>query len=75
VRFLSDKERIALLDECRRSTWPQLYLLVMLAFTTGARKGNWKPYVGATLTSTAALPPLSKRRTATRVYYHWCQRC
>jgi len=40
VRFLSDKERVALLDACRASTWPQLYLLVMLGLTTGARKGE-----------------------------------
>lgn len=40
VRFLSDDERIALLAACRRSVWPRLYLLVLLALTTGARRGE-----------------------------------
>jgi integrase len=40
VRFLSDAERDALLEACRASEWPQLYLLVLLALTTGARKGE-----------------------------------
>jgi integrase len=40
VRFLSPAERQALLDECQRSTWSKLYLLVLLALTTGARRGE-----------------------------------
>jgi integrase len=40
VRFLSDDERCRLLEACKRSPWPRLYLLVMLALTTGARKGE-----------------------------------
>jgi integrase len=40
VRFLSTAERDALLRECRRSAWPKLYLLVLLALTTGARRGE-----------------------------------
>ncbi|HEY3049524.1 MAG TPA: site-specific integrase [Polaromonas sp.] len=40
VRFLSDAERIALLAACKRSTWPKLYLLVLLGLTTGARLGE-----------------------------------
>ena len=40
VRFLSDQERKDLLQECRASKWPKLYLLVMLALTTGARRGE-----------------------------------
>lgn len=40
VRFLSDAERERLLDACRASKWPRLYLLVMLALTTGARRGE-----------------------------------
>jgi integrase len=40
VRFLSDAERAALLEECRRSKWPRLYLLVLMAITTGARRGE-----------------------------------
>lgn len=40
VRFLSDRERIALLEACRKSRWPKLYLLVLMAITTGARRGE-----------------------------------
>lgn len=38
VRFLSDDERSKLLDECRKSVSPYLYLIVVLALSTGARK-------------------------------------
>lgn len=40
VRFLSDEERTALLAACRRSKWPRLYLMVLMALTTGARRGE-----------------------------------
>lgn len=40
TRFLSNDERKALLDACRVSEAPALYALVMLALTTGARKGE-----------------------------------
>jgi integrase len=40
TRFLSDDERQRLLQACRQSKWPRLYLLVLLALTTGARKGE-----------------------------------
>ena len=40
VRFLSDDERGRLLEACRASRWPKLYMLVMMALTTGARKGE-----------------------------------
>lgn len=37
VRYLSDKDRTALVDACKASDWDKLYLLVLLALTTGAR--------------------------------------
>jgi integrase len=40
VRFLTDKERGDLLEACRRSAWKKLYLFVLLALTTGARRGE-----------------------------------
>lgn len=40
VRFLSEAERTALLAACKESKWPKLYLLVLLALTTGARSGE-----------------------------------
>ncbi|SAK40740.1 bacteriophage integrase [Caballeronia temeraria] len=40
VRFLNDDERKRLLAVSRLSTWPRLYLLILLAITTGARKSE-----------------------------------
>lgn len=40
TRFLSDDELKALLVECKRDDWDKLYLLVVMAITTGARRGN-----------------------------------
>lgn len=40
TRFLSDDERGRLLEACKASRWPRLYLLVLLALTTGARRGE-----------------------------------
>lgn len=40
TRFLSDDECQRLLDACRASSWLRLYLLVLMALTTGARKGE-----------------------------------
>ena len=39
-RYLSDDERGALLSACRVSDWDKLYLLVVLALTTGSRQGE-----------------------------------
>lgn len=40
VRYLTDDERTALLEACHESTWDSLYLLVILALSTGARQGE-----------------------------------
>lgn len=40
VRFLDDEERGRLLAACRVSSWPRLYPLVLMALTTGARRGE-----------------------------------
>lgn len=40
VRYLSKDERERLLSACQASTWPRLYLLVLMALTTGARRGE-----------------------------------
>ena len=40
VRFLTDDERTRLLAECKESQWNRLYLLVLMAITTGARRGE-----------------------------------
>ena len=40
TRFLSDEERAALLDACANSEWAPLHALVLLAITTGARRGE-----------------------------------
>ena len=38
--FLAEEECRRLLDACKASPWPKLYVLVLLALTTGARKGE-----------------------------------
>lgn len=40
VRFLSDKERIALLKSCKESDSRNLYIIVVLALSTGMRQGE-----------------------------------
>ncbi len=40
TRFLRDDERDRLLAACKASTWPRLYVLVLMGLTTGARKGE-----------------------------------
>ena len=40
IRFLSEAERTSLFKACRASHWDKLYLIVLLAITTGARKGE-----------------------------------
>jgi integrase len=40
VRFLLPEERARLLAAARISAWPKLYLLILLAITTGARRGE-----------------------------------
>jgi len=40
VRYLSTLERKRLLVSCGKAAWPKLYLLVLIAITTGARRGE-----------------------------------
>lgn len=40
VRFLADDELERLLASAKASSWPRLYLLVLMAITTGARRGE-----------------------------------
>jgi integrase len=40
IRFLSEAERTRLFSSCKASYWNKLYLIVLLAITTGARKGE-----------------------------------
>lgn len=37
---MSEEERVSLLDTCRESSWDRMYLLVLLAITTGMRKSE-----------------------------------
>jgi integrase len=39
-RFLDDRERKALMTACKESTWDKLYLVVLMAITTGMRKAE-----------------------------------
>jgi integrase len=40
VRYLSDDERAALFDACRKSQYKPLFLIVLFAVTTGMRRGE-----------------------------------
>jgi integrase len=40
TRFLSNAECERVIAACKASTWPKLYLLVLLGLTTGARRGE-----------------------------------
>jgi len=40
VRYLSTLERKRLLSACKEADWPKLYLLVLIAIITGARRGE-----------------------------------
>lgn len=40
VRFLEEDERPRLLETCKASKWPRLYAIVLMALTTGARRGE-----------------------------------
>jgi integrase len=40
VRFLDQDERRRLLDACKACAWPKMYGLVLLALTSGARRGE-----------------------------------
>jgi len=40
LRYLSNEEKTSLLEACRHSHWNKLYLIVLMAITTGARKGE-----------------------------------
>jgi integrase len=40
VLYLTDEERAALLEACRKSQWERLQLLVLMALMTGARQGE-----------------------------------
>jgi len=40
TRYLSEEERTRLFEACRASQWSKLYLLVLMAISTGARKGE-----------------------------------
>lgn len=40
TRYLSEDERKALLKACKASDWKQMYLIFILAITTGARRGE-----------------------------------
>ena len=40
IRFLDDCERASLLAACKASQWKKLYLIALMALTTGARRGE-----------------------------------
>lgn len=55
VRFLDDDERARLLAASRASSWDRLYPLVLLALTTGARRGELERLTWADIDMSRAL--------------------
>lgn len=39
-RFLTSEEQAALLNVCKTASWERMYMLVLMALTTGARRGE-----------------------------------
>jgi integrase len=62
TRFLSKDERERLLAACKASKWPRLYLLVLLAVTTGARRGELEGLRWADVDLEAALAHVGRTK-------------
>ena len=63
TRFLSDEERAALLHACANSEWAPLHALVLLAITTGARRGELLSLKWADVDLKAGRATFTTRRT------------
>src|SRR6202042_664003 len=63
VRFLSDEERRRLLSECRKSRWSSLHCLVLLAMSTGARRGELINLKWSDISLHSAPPEMYLRQT------------
>lgn len=63
ARFLSDDERVRLLNECRKSRWSSLYCLVLLAISTGARRGELINLKWSEISLRSASPEIFLRET------------
>jgi integrase len=62
VRFLSEDERQRLLDSCQVSRNSSLYTIVILALSTGARRGEYSPFIGQMWTSNAGCSRFGRPR-------------
>jgi len=59
IRFLSSDERDRLLQACAQSKWPLLHTLVLLALSTGARRGELINLTWGDIHLSAACPQIS----------------
>lgn len=66
TRFLTDLERSALLTACQSSEWDKLYPLVLMALTTGARKGELLGLQWSDINFTARLATLHETKNGTQ---------
>jgi integrase len=62
TRFLSDDERDRLLSACKTSKWPKLYLLAVMALSTGARKGELQGLRWASIDFPAKLAQVARSK-------------
>jgi len=69
VRYLSNSEKDRLLNECQHSSWNKLYLIVLMAITTGARKGELERLKWSDIDFDRGLAYVHKRRTVNLEYY------
>jgi integrase len=63
VRFLTDRERRQLLLACKKSKWPSLHFLVLLAISTGARRGELINLKWNDINLSSARPEIYVRKT------------
>jgi integrase len=63
ARFLTDQERRQLLLACKKSKWPPLHLLVLLAISTGARRGELINLKWNDINLTSARPEIYVHKT------------
>jgi len=70
-RVLTEKERQDLINACKDSRWDKLYLLMLMAMTTGARKGELMKLRWSDVVSADTLGNLNDTKNGTKRSLHF----